>query len=80
MECEVFLFRPFAPKEEGMEPKAYTVAEFLEVYKLSRSTFYRLLKSGEAPAVMRVRRKLLVSVDDAESWAKARVQHRTLPA
>ena len=63
-----------------MEQKAYTVAEFLDVYRISRSTFYRLLQSGDAPAVMRVGRKLLISVDAAENWAKARVQHHTLAA
>ena len=63
-----------------MERKAYNVTEFLELYNISRSTFYRLLQSGEAPAVMRVRRKLLISADAADEWAKSRVQHHTFAA
>ena len=56
-----------------MPRKAYTLNEFLDIYRLSRSTFYRLMKYGDGPPTMRVRRKVLIPVDGAEEWAKQQI-------
>ena len=50
-------------KRACVRPAAYTVQEFCEAFRLSRATFYNLVRRGEGPRLLRVGRKVLVSTD-----------------
>jgi hypothetical protein len=51
-----------------MHTGAYSIAEFCRAHRLSRAFFYILLKRGEAPAVMKVGKRRLVSENAAKDW------------
>lgn len=48
-------------------PRAYTIAEFAETYKLGRTKIWQLIKDGQLKAVS-VGSKKLIRADDAEAW------------
>ena len=50
------------------ETLAFSIAEFCRRHGISRAHFYNLSKNGEGPAVMRVGRRALISVEAAAEW------------
>lgn len=52
------------------EPAAATVDEFCHAHRISRGTFYNLLKVGQGPAVMKVGTRTLVSCEAAAAWRR----------
>jgi predicted DNA-binding transcriptional regulator AlpA len=52
------------------ETSAYTVDEFCQAHRFSRSTFYSLLKTGQGPVVMKVSGRLFVSAEAAAAWRR----------
>lgn len=50
-------------------PAAYSIIEFCEAYRLSRSGFYKLRAAGRAPALMQVGKRVLISLEAAAAWA-----------
>ena len=54
--------------ESVAESLVFTVAEFCESHRLSRSTFYELLKEGRAPKTMQIGRRRLISSEAAAEW------------
>jgi excisionase family DNA binding protein len=53
-----------------MPTSAYSIAEFCRAHGVSRAFVYALLKRGEGPAVMKVGRRTLVSVEAAAEWRR----------
>jgi predicted DNA-binding transcriptional regulator AlpA len=51
---------------------AYTIAEFCDAHRISRSHYYVLKKQGHAPREVRVGTRVLVTVEAATRWRKAR--------
>jgi hypothetical protein len=51
---------------------AYTIGEFCEAHRISRSQFYLMLKGGDGPMLMRVGRQSRISVEAAANWRRAR--------
>ena len=51
---------------------AFTVAEFCEAHRLSRSYLYKIWAAGTGPRIMRVGSKVLISIEAAEDWRRAR--------
>ncbi|TLU71262.1 hypothetical protein [Lichenicoccus roseus] len=49
---------------------AQTVDEFCQSHRISRATFYNLLKVGRGPAVMKVGSRTLVSDEAATAWRR----------
>ena len=50
--------------------KAYTVAEFCETYRISRSALYQLWARGAGPRRKRISsHKTIILIEDAEEWA-----------
>jgi predicted DNA-binding transcriptional regulator AlpA len=47
-----------------------TVEEFLESHKISRGTFYDLLKRGEGPETITIGRRRLIPIEAAAAWRK----------
>ena len=54
-----------------MTAQAQTVDEFCQGHRISRGTFYNLLKDGRGPAVMKVGARTLVSTEAASEWRRA---------
>jgi predicted DNA-binding transcriptional regulator AlpA len=52
---------------------SFTILEFCEAHSISRGTFYRLLKRGEAPRLMTIERGKRVSAEAAAEW-RARME------
>jgi excisionase family DNA binding protein len=50
------------------ERRAYTVEEFAAAYRISPRTLYRLWRQGTGPRRVRVGRRILITVEDAEAW------------
>jgi hypothetical protein len=53
-----------------MSTEAYSIVEFCRAHGVSRAFVYALLKRGEGPAVMKVGRRTLVSVEAAAEWRR----------
>jgi predicted DNA-binding transcriptional regulator AlpA len=53
-----------------MSTEAVSVAEFCTAHSISRAHFYNLLKRGDAPVVMHVGRRTLVSASAAAEWRR----------
>jgi hypothetical protein len=51
---------------------AYTISEFCEAHRISRSQFYLMLKAGDGPILMRIGKQSRISVEAAASWRRAR--------
>jgi predicted DNA-binding transcriptional regulator AlpA len=49
---------------------AFSIPQFCSAHSISRALFYLLLKDGRAPAVMKIGRRTLVSVEAAAAWRK----------
>jgi hypothetical protein len=56
----------------SVEIEAYTIKEFCAAYRLSVPMFYKLRARGEAPDVMKVGARTLISVDAADRWRRQR--------
>lgn len=57
------------PCSFSVEKRALSIAEFCQAYGISRASFYNLKKSGNAPAILHVGRRSLISITAAETWA-----------
>jgi predicted DNA-binding transcriptional regulator AlpA len=53
-----------------MNTGAVSILHFCRTHGISRATFYNLRKRGEAPIVMKVGKRTLVSLEAAESWRR----------
>ena len=47
---------------------AFSIQQFCERHNLPRSSYYKLLKDGKAPAIMRVGRRRLITAEAAQAW------------
>ena len=55
-----------SPARQGRA--AFTIAEFCEAHRISRSKFYQLLNEGAAPRLMKVGTKVLITTESAARW------------
>jgi len=51
-------------------PLVFSVNEFCKAHRISRASFYKLLKAGNGPAIMKVGKGTLVSAEAAAEWRK----------
>ncbi|MGY8665712.1 hypothetical protein Q3C01_25595 [Bradyrhizobium sp. UFLA05-109] len=51
---------------------AYSVPEFCRAFRISERHYLNLRYAGKAPTEMRVGRRVLISVESAQAWVKAR--------
>ncbi|HHH43257.1 MAG TPA: DNA-binding protein [Gammaproteobacteria bacterium] len=47
-----------------------SVAQFCNLYGISRALFYRLRNEGRAPRVFKVGRRVLITRAEADAWLK----------
>ncbi len=50
--------------------ESYSVADFCHAHGISRALFYKLLREGHGPRVMKVGRRTLISREAAEQWRR----------
>ncbi|MBX3708270.1 MAG: hypothetical protein KIT56_03485 [Gammaproteobacteria bacterium] len=53
-----------------MLKNSLSIPEFCYAENISRSLFYKLKKEGNAPRLMRVGRRILISIEAAKDWRK----------
>ena len=53
-----------------VQKQSFSIQEFCKLHDISRSLFYVLREKGEAPRVMKVGRRTLISVEAAAEWRK----------
>jgi len=66
VQAQAAAVQPLAPPEI----LAFSIAEFCRRHGISRAHFYNLWKTGEAPRVMRVGRRTLISTEAAAQWRR----------
>jgi predicted DNA-binding transcriptional regulator AlpA len=55
----------------GLQKHSFSIKEFCELHAISRSMFYVLLERREAPRLMKVGRRTLISAEAAAEWRKS---------
>ena len=66
-----------APGVEAIDAQdraAFTITEFCEAHRISRSKLYQLWAAGTGPRVMKVGVKVLISIEAAAEWRREREQ------
>jgi predicted DNA-binding transcriptional regulator AlpA len=53
---------------------ALSIPEFCAAFGISEDFFYKLKRQGQAPRLMRVGTRTLISMEAADEWRKAREQ------
>ena len=53
-----------------MDVQANTVEEFCQAHRISRGTFYNLLKDNRGPRLMKVRGRTLISTEAGADWRR----------
>jgi hypothetical protein len=53
-----------------MPNATYSISEFCRAHRVSKAFFYVLLKRGDAPKIMKVGKRTLVSDEAAEAWRR----------
>lgn len=48
----------------------YSIDQVCKMLGICRASFYKLLKRGEAPPIMKIGRKVLISEDSFNQWAR----------
>lgn len=54
----------------GLQKHSFSIKEFCELHAISRSFFYLLRDKGEAPRLMKVGRRTLISAEAAAEWRR----------
>ena len=52
--------------------QSLTILEWCERHKLSRASFYNLMKAGKAPRIMKVGSAVRITDDADRDWCRAR--------
>lgn len=47
---------------------AYDIPEFCAAHNISRAFFYKLIKSGRGPTLIKIGRRTLISKESAARW------------
>ena len=58
--------------ERNDVPQLMTISEFVTLFRMCRSTWYRLVKRGEAPPTIKVGRRTMIPMHAADHWANTR--------
>lgn len=51
-----------------IQKHTYSIDEFCRLHNIGRTTFYGLVKEGKGPAIMKVGRRTLITVEAAQNW------------
>jgi predicted DNA-binding transcriptional regulator AlpA len=53
---------------------AYSVRQFCEAFGISETTYFKLKSKGKGPREMRLGKRILISLEAADAWRRAREQ------
>ena len=56
--------------ERTPDRAAYSVDGFCKAHTISRALFYKLLKSGDGPRIMKCANRTLISFEAAAEWRR----------
>jgi hypothetical protein len=59
-------------RNRGPPTHAFSIQEFCDAYRLSRSRYYELKKQGLTPVEMKVGHRRLISFESAATWRAQR--------
>jgi hypothetical protein len=51
---------------------AFTIAEFCEAHRISRSKLYQLINAGIGPRIIKIGQKRIISAEAAAAWRAER--------
>jgi hypothetical protein len=54
---------------------AFTINEFCEAHRISRSKFYELRRTGLAPHITDLAGKQVITIESASAWREAMTQN-----
>lgn len=57
---------------------AFTVQQFCEAHSFTKVLFYKLLKEGRGPRIMKVGTRTLISVEAAADWRRQMEEGATI--
>jgi excisionase family DNA binding protein len=70
-QCALWLFEATQPKDfRAMRKNVLSITEFGQMYGLGKTRTYEEINSGRLPAI-KVGRRTLIRISDAEAWFKA---------
>lgn len=55
-----------------MTPQTFSISDFCTAHSISRGLFYRAIKEGWAPRMMKLGRRRVISAEAAADWRKQR--------
>lgn len=58
-----------------MNKLGFSVAEFCSLHGISRPFFYTLVKRGQAPEIMKLGTRTIISVEAATRWREKMERH-----
>ena len=58
------------PARSSLDRVAYTIAEFCESHRISRSKLYQLWHAGTGPAFKNIGRKKIITTEAAAAWRR----------
>lgn len=58
-----------------MLKNSYSIVEFCYSENISKALFYKILKEGNGPKIMKVGRRTLISAEAATEWRKRMEQN-----
>jgi len=64
--------KPLAAIADDQNRLAFTVDQFCHFHNISRPFFYKMMKGGTGPRIMKLGAKTLVSHEAAAAWRKER--------
>lgn len=59
-----------SPARSGLDRAAYTIAEFCEAHRISRSKLYQLWQAGAGPAFKNIGTKKIITTEAAAAWRR----------
>lgn len=62
------------------QQQAFSVAEFCDAHGFTKVLFYKLLKDGRGPRIMKVGHRTLISTEAAADWRRAMEEGAELSA
>jgi len=67
------------PRPPLLERAAYTIREFCDAHRISKSPYYNLRKQGLGPDEARVLDRVIITMEAAARWRKARERTTSRP-
>ena len=66
------------PNAAAVERAVYSVNEFCDAHRITRVSFYKLLKAEQGPRIMKAGTRTLISVEAAADWRRQREEGAVL--